>query len=350
MWKRNLVAALHSRTPSETPLLRSEGSRPISTATLEPVQEQDATSTHQHQHQPVPSVTLAPPQIATNSEKHHMSSPTTSGKASPTIPVMSKNELVVAANRDLESTNSQGMSGIRAYLMEELDMTQAAPPLSAYCFMTGFIDAVCFTAVYVCFHSPVARLFNGSGDYSFHISDQQALCSLLSFIFGAFIGRLGDKIGCKTRGWMALGTFFQALFTMIGAICVWKSNEGAIASSRGDPAWVNVLSFVTIGAISASVGLQGIMAKRLNTQYTTTVVLTTTWCELVTEPELFNLRRLVKSRDHKAVAILCLFLGGFIGRAVLDKIGDAGTLGVGTGVRFLISIWWLLAPAKNAKQ
>lgn len=250
------------------------------------------------------------------------------------------------------------MAGLREFLMEEIDGSQAAAPLSAYCFMTGFIDAICFSAIFVwcAFQTgnsvqlslALARLFNGTHDYSFHIADQQALCSVVCFIFGAFIGRLGDKIGCRTRAWMSLGTFIQALFTMAGAIAIWQSGQPSTANSRANPAWTNTLSFVCIGFISASMGLQGIMGKRMNTQFTTTVVLTTTWCELVTEPQLFHFRRLVAARDHKIMAIVFLFIGGFLGRASLDVIGSAGTLGVGTGVRLLITMWWFFVPEKKA--
>ncbi|KAH0834978.1 hypothetical protein J3R83DRAFT_10693 [Lanmaoa asiatica] len=69
----------------------------------------------------------------------------------------------------------------------------------------------------------------------------------------------------------------------------------------------------------------------------------------MTEPQLFNIRRLVASRDHKVMAILFLFLGGFISRGLLQKIGSAGTLGIGTGLRFVITLWWYFIPAKKAK-
>ena len=117
----------------------------------------------------------------------------------------------------------------------------------------------------------IARLFNGQHDYSFHIADQQALCSLITFIMGASIARIGDKIGCKTRAWLSLGTFIQTLFTSAAAIAIWKNGQqGSVADSRGDPVWTNTLSFVCIGFMSASMGLQGIMGKRTNTQFTTT--------------------------------------------------------------------------------
>ncbi|KAH7921849.1 hypothetical protein BV22DRAFT_1071573 [Leucogyrophana mollusca] len=263
--------------------------------------------------------------------------------------------------RDLEEDDdSSRMRDIKKFLFEDIDGEQATAPLSMYCFMTGFIDSVIFSAVFVwcAFQTgnsvqlalAIARLFSGARDFSFHLADQQALCSLITFIFGAFIGRIGDKMGPKSRAWLVLGTMIQTVFTMAAALTIWKSGQGSVADVRDDPAWSNALSFVCIGFMSASMGLQGIMGKRLNTQFTTTVVLTTTWCELMADPKLFEIRRLVISRDHKILAIAALFIGGFAGRAILERIGSAGTLGVGTGIRFLISIWWLFVPAKQAKK
>jgi hypothetical protein len=92
----------------------------------------------------------------------------------------------------------------------------------------------------------------------------------LTFLFGAFIGRIGDKMGAKTRAWLFLGTFIQVLFTMAAAILIWRSGQGPIASDRGDIAWTNAKAFASLGFISASLGLQGIMGKRVNTQFATT--------------------------------------------------------------------------------
>lgn len=249
----------------------------------------------------------------------------------------------------------------KEHLMSDVDGERSTFPLAAYCFMTGFIDVVCFSAVFVwcAFQTgntvqlaiALARLFQGSPgdrDTSFHLADKQALTSVLTFIFGAFLGRIGDRMGAKTRGWLALGTFLQALFTMAAALAIWKSGEGSTTNARDDPAWHNALSYVCIGFMSASMGLQGIMGKRVNTQFATTIVLTTVWCELMADPKLFKLTRRVVSRDHKIVGIVCLFIGGFASRAILQKIGAAGTLGVGTGIRLLVAVWWLFVPGKPA--
>jgi hypothetical protein len=247
------------------------------------------------------------------------------------------------------------------HLKGEVDPEQATGPLIGYCFMTGFIDSVSFSAIFVwCGFQTgngtqlalaLARLFEGppgQRDHTFHNADRLALTSLISFALGASLGRIGDKMGCKSRAWLMLGTFIQALFTMSAALTIWKSGEGSIADSRGDALWTNVLSFVTIVFMSASLGLQGIMGKRLNTHFTTTIVLTTTWCELMAEPNLFR-PRYYPSRDHKIMAISTLFFGGFVGRCLIDKVGSAGTLGVGTALRFLIALSWYWVPGKKSK-
>ena len=67
------------------------------------------------------------------------------------------------------------------------------------------------------------------------------------------------------------------------------------------------------------------------------------------DPNLFRFNRFVITRDHKVIGIVALFLGGFVSRAILQSIGSAGALGIGTGIRVLIAVWWLFVPAKPAK-
>jgi Protein of unknown function (DUF1275) len=217
----------------------------------------------------------------------------------------------------------------------------------------------------------LARLFEGRPgfhDLTFHKADQQALCSLIAFNIGAFVGRVGDRIGSAKRIWQISGTLLQALFTMAAALAIWKSGQPSIASNRGDPAWTNLLTFVGLTFMSMSLGLQGIQGKRLNTQFGTTstslwicpryyiditlgiVVLTTIWVELMSDPRLFKLRQKVASRDHKTVAAVSLFVGGFCSRALVGKIGAAGTLGVGVGFRIVIAFFWIFVPSKASPQ
>lgn len=103
----------------------------------------------------------------------------------------------------------------------------------------------------------------------FNLPDKQAMVSLVTFVIGASLGRVGDRIGSTTRAWMCLGTFIQSLCTMSAAICAWKSGQLSPAT-RGDPGWSDILTYAAIGFISAGLGLQGIMAMRSKSQMGTT--------------------------------------------------------------------------------
>jgi hypothetical protein len=67
--------------------------------------------------------------------------------------------------------------------------------------------------------------------------------------------------------------------------------------------------------------------------------------------EDFHLFRLhySPSRDHKIMAIGSLFLGGFVGRCMVDQIGSVCTLGIATGLRVLIALSWVFVPSATSK-
>ncbi|KAF8908601.1 hypothetical protein CPB84DRAFT_1767049 [Gymnopilus junonius] len=233
------------------------------------------------------------------------------------------------------------------YLLADVDPAKSTAPLAMYCFMTGYIDAISFSAIFVwCGFQTgnfaqlalaLGRLFQGppgARDLTFHKADQQALCSLLAFNAGAFVGRISNHYGAHRRLWLIFGTFLQALLSMAGAIAFWKAGQGSIADARDLPVWTNAVSFVGVAFMSASLGVQGNLGKRLNTQFGTTIVLTTVWVELMADPKLFNIA-------NSLIAAVALFLGAFIGRAILQSIGTAGTMGVGAGIRVIISLAWL---------
>ncbi|KAM6498753.1 Protein of unknown function (DUF1275) domain containing protein [Amanita muscaria] len=248
-------------------------------------------------------------------------------------------------------------SSLKAHLMSEVDPAMCTGPLAAFAFMTGFVDVVSFSAIFVwCGFQTgnfaqlaiaIARLFESQHDLTFHLADQQALVSLITFNAGAFLGRIGDRIGHHRRLWLMLGTLIQALLLMVASICLWKSGQGGVADARANPSWTNGLTFVALGFMSASLGLQGVLGKRLNTQFGTTIVLTTIWVEITNDPGLFNIKRSVKTRDHRLIAAGSLFLGAFIGRAILGKAGSPAALAVGVGLRVIISLGWLLVPGKE---
>jgi hypothetical protein len=208
---------------------------------------------------------------------------------------------------------------LRVWLTEDVDPQRASASMASFCFMTGFLfvmsaslpyvrlrfdvnrDAISVSASFVwcgfqtgnfiqvrcsrlsdskpmltsaqlaialaaLFEYPAAQRY-----LAFPKTLQLALCSLIAFMVTATaIGRVGDVLGTHKRYWLVFGSCLSALFTAVAAIAIWQSHSGDIASSRGNSAWTNLLTFVGIAFMSASVAVQCAQAKRLSTHFTTT--------------------------------------------------------------------------------
>ncbi|GAA5953481.1 hypothetical protein JCM21900_005679 [Sporobolomyces salmonicolor] len=250
---------------------------------------------------------------------------------------------------DVSTTVKQSRFQPRRFLTSNIDQGQTLIQLSLYCFLTGFTSAPTFLACYVwCgfqtgglvqLSLAVARLFASSPrDTTFHKADQQALTSLLSFLLGSSIGRIGDRVGNKRRWWIMTATFIMALFAMAAALCAHFTHEASVAEFRLAASWQNAKGMAALGFASASLGLQ-----RINSQFGTAVVLTTIWVELVNEPKLFALK-LVKSRDHRIIGVFSVFLGGMCSAAIVFATNSATALGVAAGIRIISMLSWLLVP------
>ncbi|GAA5985998.1 hypothetical protein JCM11641_004896 [Rhodosporidiobolus odoratus] len=244
-----------------------------------------------------------------------------------------------------------------SFLSSNIDQDQTFWQFAGYCFLTGFTSAPTFLACYlwcgfqtgglVQLSLAVARLF-ATGDRTFHKPDQQALTSLLSFLLGTSLGRIGDEVGPKKRWWIMTATFIMSLLTMAAALCAHFSGEISVAEFRTNASWQNARGMAALGFASAALGLQGIVSKRINSAFGTAVVLTTIWVELINDPKLFCLK-LVKSRDHRALSVFFVFLGGMCSGGIVFASSSAVAFGVAAGLRIISMLSWLLVPTEKKK-
>ncbi|KAH7094094.1 hypothetical protein BKA62DRAFT_760919 [Auriculariales sp. MPI-PUGE-AT-0066] len=300
-----------------------------------------------------------------------------------------------------------------AHLRSNVDPQRSVWPLAGFCFMTGFTDAVTYTTAFVwaAFQTgntiqlslALGRLVSPGGqELRFQVSDGQAMCSLLSFLLGSALGHFanlearltnGDanappswrnSFGPKRRTWLILGTLLTSLLTMAAALCAWASAKetggDTLPISKDAPLWGDATGFVVVGFLSCSMGLQAVMATGIGSAFATSVVLTSIWVQLVsdpvwlapklkafwpvtttttkprpTSPPLSSTTSPASSSPtssqtaplpalpSRALAILALFVGGFVGRALLGtKLGVAGTIGIGAGLRLVVAAFWIL--------
>lgn len=103
----------------------------------------------------------------------------------------------------------------------------------------------------------------------FRMPDRQALVSLFAFLGGSFLGRIGDRFGAKSRGWLAFGTLLQAGLTMAGALCALYAHQSGLSDSRAEPSWTDARGILALAFISASMGLQALLGTRIGAHFAT---------------------------------------------------------------------------------
>ncbi|BEJ14480.1 hypothetical protein CspHIS471_0402470 [Cutaneotrichosporon sp. HIS471] len=229
--------------------------------------------------------------------------------------------------------------------------------ISVYgCLLTGFTSAVSFTACYVWpgFQTgnlaqlaiAAARRFDPpeTRRLGFQKSDQQALTALVMFWLGTSMGRIGARVGNTRRAWLLSTSILQVFMAAIAAILSQFSGESAYAHDRAHPSWATPMGMGALAFLSASLGLQGIVGKRIGSAMNTTVVLTTTWVEIFNDPHLFAWR-LVPSRDLRISGVCGVLFGAFSARALLGVIGQGGTVGLLCLLRLVQAAWWVFIPS-----
>ncbi|KAH6891868.1 hypothetical protein BKA70DRAFT_1119373 [Coprinopsis sp. MPI-PUGE-AT-0042] len=269
---------------------------------------------------------------------------------------------------NVSSSRSHGrLATFSRHLAAEVDITKVTPAMTAYSFMTGYMDAISFSGLFVwvgfqtgnftqlslAFARGLQSLMKGKpippdfGVAELNPAEQHALCSILAFFVALFVfGRIGDRIGTHRRSWLFGGTLLQAVLTMIGAYTFHSIDLEVPAFGMVPTLPTTVRYFLGIACLSASLGVQGFMARRLATQFSTTIVLTAIFVELTTDPTLFNITRSVPSRDHKWLAVIFLFMGAVTGQLMLGQLGLTSTLLFAAGFRVLISISFLFTPGR----
>lgn len=119
----------------------------------------------------------------------------------------------------------------------------------------------------------------------------------------------------------------------------------ADARHRWGPSWATPLGMVCLAFLSASLGLQGIMGKRIGSPMNTTVVLTTTWVEIFNDPLLLSFKKQT-GRDVRIGGVLTLLFGAFVSRALTNACGGAaGAIGCLCAFRMVQLVWWLFVPS-----
>ncbi|KAM0253495.1 hypothetical protein ACHAP5_000524 [Fusarium lateritium] len=160
--------------------------------------------------------------------------------------------------------------------------------------------------------------------------------SVASFCLGSFLFARFHRLVSPRRRWVLCASFtMQALLTSAAALIVTLRPPGPNTDSL---AW-NVLVPITLMAFQ-SCG-QAVASRALKQNALISLVLTSVYCDLFSDRELFALDNV--SRNQRAAAPLLLLFGVVAGGLFAQSsVGIAGALWIAAGLKLCMVVAWFL--------
>lgn len=166
----------------------------------------------------------------------------------------------------------------------------------------------------------------------------KALTSLAFFCFGSFIfSRAHNFLGPRKRWVLVTSLTIQFLFIVGAALIVMTQS---FHTSIEGLHWADIVPIAFVAFQSAG---QAVLSRIFKFNALTSLVLTSNYCDLFIDKNLFKLRN---TERNQRVAAPILLLAGAISGGVLahSSAGIAGALWTAAGLKFLIIVAWAIWP------
>ncbi|KAI5464395.1 hypothetical protein BGZ63DRAFT_421438 [Mariannaea sp. PMI_226] len=170
--------------------------------------------------------------------------------------------------------------------------------------------------------------------------------SILCFCVGSFFFSRLHRVfspSPKRRWVLCLSFLIQMIFIVVAASILTWGPTGS--TGPDDVPWYVI---VPIGLIAFQSCGQAVASRALKYNALTSVVLTSIYCDLFSDAELFESIFVNVERNQRIAApsllLVGALLGGFIAKSAL---GAAGALWVAAALKFVIITSWFLWPADN---
>jgi hypothetical protein len=168
----------------------------------------------------------------------------------------------------------------------------------------------------------------------------KALISISAFCLGSFcFARFHRYFSPKKRWVLVVSYFLQLLFIVVAAAIVTFGGE----DSTNELNW-RVL--VPLAAVAFQSSGQTVTSRALQFNGLTSVVLTSNYCDLFSDPQLFALSNVERNRRIAAPALLLIgaCLGGLFAHS---STGLVGALWTTAGLKGIIVVAWAFWPSET---
>ncbi|EGO52096.1 hypothetical protein NEUTE1DRAFT_114104 [Neurospora tetrasperma FGSC 2508] len=168
----------------------------------------------------------------------------------------------------------------------------------------------------------------------------KSVTSLAAFCLGSFLFSRFHRLWAPKRRWVLCVSFTaQSAFTMAAAAVVTMTGKPHYSE---DVEWHVLLP---IALLAFQSGGQAVTSRVLRYNALTSVVLTSIYCDLFSDADLFKLHN--RERNQRVGAPVFLFLGALFGGFFAHTaFGVAGALWMASGLKLVVVVLWLVWPAK----
>lgn len=166
--------------------------------------------------------------------------------------------------------------------------------------------------------------------------------SLISFCIGSFIFSRFHRFFSPKRRWVLCASFtMQLLLTAAAATMV---TLAGVPNDREEISWHVLIPIALVAFQSCG---QAVTSRALQYNALTSVVLTSIYCDLFSDQELFALRN--AERNRRTAAPLFLLVGALLGGLCANSsFGIAGSLWAAAGLKAVVVVAWIFWPADPA--
>lgn len=237
-------------------------------------------------------------------------------------------------------------------LRDEIDRQYASIPVCICSFVSGLCDSVAFNASTVFVSMQTGNtIFLALGTASLPLSVPtmwlRALCSIAAFIIGVFCFSLFRHVRPTSKATLAINFFVQSLFIFAAAALAESGYASAAkdlqhAESLEHQGTIEFEVLVPIVLLAFQFGGQIVSSRQLGYNEVPTNVLTSLYCDLFSDPNIFAPWSENPKRNRRAFAAILMFAGGVVGSWLgRSNAGLSAALWLGGAVKLTISLAWL---------
>jgi hypothetical protein len=194
---------------------------------------------------------------------------------------------------------------------------------------------MCYDEHNILTHSPGNTVYLGLGLVAPHegIRYLKALTSIVSFCIGSFAFARFHRFFSPKKRWVLIASYgIQLLFILFAALIVTLGTH-----VRENLHWQVLLPLAAVAFQSSG---QAVTSRALQFNGLTSVVLTSNYCDLFSDPKLFAWDNVERNRRIGA-PVLLLFGACIGGLWAHSGVGLAGALWTAVGLKLCIVVAWL---------